>query len=121
MTKTIAQLGDDLAVRYLDEHGYVVLERNTGGQAGEIDIVARIGNVYHFFQVKTKSVESLKEVSSMEKYLPEQKQGHVQTALDAYVRTHNVETWQLDVIAVFIDIKDKKARVEILKKRAVDN
>jgi len=121
MGKTIAQLGDDLAVRYLQEHGYYILERNREGKSGEIDIVARLGNAYHFFQVKTKSVESLKEVSSFEKYLPEQKQGHVETALDAYVRTHNIEKWQLDVVAVFIDIKDKKARVEIIKNRAVDN
>lgn len=54
----IGRVGEDVAVRYLEGAGLVVLARNwraAGGEVrGELDIVARDGDVLVFCEVKTR-------------------------------------------------------------------
>lgn len=52
--KLYGREGEKKAVRYLKKHGYVVLERNYRARFGEIDIVARDGNVLAFIEVKRR-------------------------------------------------------------------
>ena len=51
----VGRYGEDVAARYLAEHGYHVLARNWRCSAGEIDIVARDGAVLVICEVKTRS------------------------------------------------------------------
>lgn len=57
----LGRYGEQLAVRHLQRSGFVVLERNwraTGaGVRGELDIVARDGEVLVFCEVKTRRGE----------------------------------------------------------------
>ena len=46
--------GEDLACAELERRGYVILERRYRTRAGEIDIVARHGDVLVFVEVKTR-------------------------------------------------------------------
>ncbi|MEV5882945.1 YraN family protein [Streptomyces sp. NPDC052020] len=51
----LGRYGEDLAARRLSETGMTVLERNWRcGRTGEIDIVARDGDVLVFCEVKTR-------------------------------------------------------------------
>ncbi|MHC5908931.1 YraN family protein [Streptomyces sp. S6] len=53
--KAIGEYGEELAARRLAEAGMTVLERNwRSGRAGEIDIVARDGDVLVVCEVKTR-------------------------------------------------------------------
>ncbi|MET7477621.1 YraN family protein [Streptomyces sp. NPDC005648] len=55
----LGKYGEDLAVRRLTEAGMTVLERNWRcGRAGEIDIVARDGEVLVVCEVKTRRAGS---------------------------------------------------------------
>lgn len=54
-TQALGQYGEDLAARVLAEAGLVVLERNWRCEAGEIDIVAREGDVVVVCEVKTRT------------------------------------------------------------------
>jgi putative endonuclease len=51
----IGQYGEDLAVRHLTEAGLAILDRNWRCKAGEIDILAREGDVLVVCEVKTRS------------------------------------------------------------------
>lgn len=52
--KPIGNFGEGLACNYLKKQGYNILERNYRIKGGEIDIVAREGNVLVFIEVKTR-------------------------------------------------------------------
>jgi putative endonuclease len=54
----VGRYGEDVAVRHLTDAGLVVLERNWRCRAGEIDIVARDGDVLVFCEVKTRTSDA---------------------------------------------------------------
>ena len=51
----LGRYGEDVAARHLTEAGLAILERNWRCPAGEIDIVARDGDVLVVCEVKTRS------------------------------------------------------------------
>ena len=51
----LGRFGEDIAARHLEEDGFVVLDRNWRCEIGEIDIVARDGDVLVLCEVKTRS------------------------------------------------------------------
>ncbi|MBR0373520.1 MAG: YraN family protein [Mogibacterium sp.] len=48
------RLGEDFAIGLLRDMGYVILARNYRCYQGEIDVIARRGQVIHFIEVKTR-------------------------------------------------------------------
>ncbi len=54
-SKTIGFVGEAIAVNYLKNKGYKILETNYTNKLGEIDIVAEIGGVVVFVEVKTRT------------------------------------------------------------------
>jgi putative endonuclease len=53
--KELGARGEELAVRYLKNRGYRILERNYRIKLGEIDIIAEQGGDLVFIEVKTRS------------------------------------------------------------------
>lgn len=52
--KVLGAHGEDIAANYLLHHGYIVVDRNVHARIGEIDIIARKHNTWHFVEVKTR-------------------------------------------------------------------
>lgn len=50
----LGRAGEDRAVGYFKELGYIIVERNFRCKLGEIDIVARDGPVLVFIEVRTR-------------------------------------------------------------------
>ncbi len=114
----VGKLGEDAACKFLVKHGFVVKDRNYGRKWGEIDIVAEKGNLLHFIEVKTVSHVTSEGAND---YLPEDnvhlwKRKRLARIIKTYILDKNVsdETeWQVDVLAVFLDFKTRKANIRV--------
>ena len=53
-TKTIGDIGEEYAVKYLKKHRYKILSRNYRKRFGEIDIIAEKKGTVAFVEVKTR-------------------------------------------------------------------
>ncbi|MEJ5173663.1 MAG: YraN family protein [Hydrogenothermaceae bacterium] len=54
----IGRLKEDMAVEFLREKGYLIIERNFRKRFGEIDIVAKDGNCLVFVEVRSRSYDT---------------------------------------------------------------
>ena len=54
-TKHFGNVGENLAATFLENHGYKIIQRNFRIRSAEIDIIAEIGGVVVFVEVKTRS------------------------------------------------------------------
>ena len=54
-TKQTGNRGEDLAVAWILEKGYAIIERNWRFKHCEIDIIASRANKLHFFEIKTRT------------------------------------------------------------------
>lgn len=52
--KSLGRAGEELAAQYLAREGLEILERNFRVREGEIDLVARDGDIIVFVEVKTR-------------------------------------------------------------------
>lgn len=114
--KRIGSLGERIAENYLKNKGYQVLDRNyvfriPGElQRGEIDIVAKKGDVISFVEVKTLKNPAFL-ISPEEKVNFSKRKKLIKTA-ESWLMKNKISLnskWQIDVIAV--EIKNGKAKV----------
>lgn len=120
-TQKIGEIGENIAVKFLMKHNFAILDRNYTKKWGEIDIVAKKDNKIYFIEVKSVS-RNLINVSqeTLDRYKPEDNMHSwklkrmsrtIQTYLLAHKEYDDYE-WQIDLITVFLDLIDKKARVK---------
>ena len=115
----IGQLGENVACEFLKKHSYKIIDRNYLKKWGEIDIIATKGNILHFVEVKAVSVKDIRYPS--DNYEPEEnvhpwKLKRLSRVIQTYLLSKKVpdETeWQLDILAVFLDFKTRKARFRL--------
>ncbi|MFT7005162.1 MAG: putative endonuclease [Sulfurimonas sp.] len=53
MSRAKGNLAEDKACAFLDENGFMIVERNFYSRFGEIDIIATKNDVLHFVEVKS--------------------------------------------------------------------
>ena len=93
----VGNWGENTAARYLEEHGYDLLARNVRTPYGEIDIIAEKGGFTVFVEVKARTSSSL---GPPEIAVTSRKQAHMLAAAEHYAQVHEIDHWQIDVIAV---------------------
>ena len=115
--RDIGRIGEDVACKFLMKQGFSIVERNYWKKWGEIDIIAQKSNTWHFVEVKTVRRENLVDVShETDEYSPEenvhpQKLKRLHRTIQTYLLEKDIEDeWQLDVLAVFLDLEKKQAR-----------
>lgn len=117
-------LGEDIASRFLLKKGYTMLERNYWKKWGEIDIIAIKDDIIHFIEVKSVSCETIPGVSSEtdDKHRPEdnvhpEKLRRLSRVIQTYIIERGVspETWQFNVVTVYINKKDLISKVIIIE------
>jgi putative endonuclease len=107
----VGKWGEEAVAAYLAERGYTVVARNARTPYGEIDIVARQGDITIFVEVKTRTSNKMG--------LPEdsvnlRKQAHMLACAEHYAAENAIDHWQIDVVAVEgkIDCKPKITHFE---------
>lgn len=108
----LGRRGEDLAVAELARSGYEIVERNWHAQAGEVDVVARRGQEWAFFEVRTRRGEAFG--TPEESLTPAKQQRMVDTAL-AYLAEHGLDDvdWRVGLVAVEMDGAGRLLRVEV--------
>ncbi len=95
----LGRWGERLAAAYLEQRGYAILACNARTPYGELDLVARQGEVTVFVEVKTRRSQSF---GLPEAGVTPRKQAHLLSAAQSYLQTHpdlNGD-WRVDVIAI---------------------
>jgi len=123
----IGAYGEQLAVNYLKNKGFIVLEVNYLKKWGEIDIVARetIGDtdIIRFVEVKTVSYETiaaLERAVTHETWQPEdnvhfKKIQRMNRTIESWLLENQCYLeWQIDIAAVRIVFADKYASVKYI-------
>jgi putative endonuclease len=92
--------GEDIAVDYLRQNGYLICATNWRQGRYEIDIVAQKAGIVHFVEVKTRSALSL---SAPEQAVTKSKISAMHRAASAYLAKYRVaDEVQFDLLAVDI-------------------
>jgi len=93
----IGKWGEETAAEYLTQRNYEILARNVRTPYGEIDIIARQGDVTIFVEVKTRTSNKM---GLPEESITPRKRQHMLAAADHYAAKNEIDHWQIDVIAI---------------------
>ncbi|MBU2081879.1 YraN family protein [Patescibacteria group bacterium] len=138
------KLGEDVAVKYLEKHGYKILERNYRKPWGEIDIIASEASSVTSSVISGKN--NYRNITALlPKQLPKQlpqlvfievkaqninfewrpeenitfhKKRQLSKIVSTYLKEHRVsenQDWRIDVLALKLDFETKNAQVEHIK------
>ena len=122
-TQKTGEIGENVAVKFLMKHGFRILDRNYTKKWGEIDVVAEKDSKLYFIEVKSVSCETLNNVNheTLDQYHPEDnmhpwKLKRLSRTIQTYLLSKNLDEkeWQVDLLVVFLDLKDKKAKVKVV-------
>ena len=105
-TTSKGRAGEDLAVLHLERVGYVIVGRNVRAGGGEIDVVARDGEVLCFVEVRRR-----KRTDDALSSVNERKQARVAKAAAAFLIRHvaagaPLPMCRFDVVAIAGDRVD---------------
>lgn len=99
--KSFGAQGEDLAVEFLAEEGYEILERNWTFRQIEVDIIARQRNELVIVEVKTRSGDSYGEPWTAVDF---RKQRSLIFAAEHYIFRNNLDMdVRFDIISIIID------------------
>lgn len=129
------EIGENIAIKFLVKHGFSILDRNYTKKWGEIDIVAEKVKKIYFVEVKSVARETLDNVlrdlperpesfgrAGTPEYRPEDnmhqwKLKRLSRIIQTYLLSKKIpdeKEWQVDLLIVFLDLKNKKAKVKVV-------
>lgn len=104
--KSLGNFGEQIAVQYLQEQGYKILETNFYTRYGEIDLICQKNNVIIFVEVKTRTSTDFgfpEEAVSRSKI-----RSLIRTAT-RYMINKN-QPWQIDVLSILLKEGDAEIK-----------
>lgn len=99
--KEIGNLGEEYTVSYLKAKGCEILARNYTIRGGELDIVAKKGDVLHIVEVKTRKPDPL---ASGDRAITKKKTASIIRAANAFISRNEIDlSCVFDVAVVEVD------------------
>lgn len=100
--KSLGNFGEKIAVQYLEEKGYKILEKNFYTRYSEIDLICEKDEIITFVEVKTRT--------SLDFGFPEDSVGRhkIQSLLRAITKymINKNQPWQIDVLSILLQDGD---------------
>jgi putative endonuclease len=94
----LGKAGEERAVAYLQEHGYIILEQNFVFQKAEIDIIAQKGDWLIVVEVKTRTST---DYGNPEDFVNKKKIKLLVKAIDEYVQQSDLDLEiRFDIISI---------------------
>ena len=89
--------GEETATEYLKQKGNEIIGQNVRTPYGEIDIIARQGEVTIFIEVKTRTSNKM---GLPEESITARKREHMIACAEHYAAEHEIDHWQIDVVSI---------------------
>lgn len=86
MSRAKGDLAEENTCKFLQERGYVIVERNFYSRFGEIDIIARKGTLLHFVEVKSAA-----DYESAIQNVTPKKIGRILKTVDVYMKKNRID------------------------------
>ena len=114
-SQQIGELGETIAVIYLEKKGYKILERNFTTRIGEIDIIAFSHETLYFIEVKAVTREKMEKYNwKPEQNFHQQKLHKMLKTVQYYLSRHKrVGESKLLLATVIIDQEKKIGKVSL--------
>ncbi|WP_452226564.1 YraN family protein [Lacinutrix cladophorae] len=94
----LGEKGEQLAVDFLLQNGYQIMERNYRFQKAEVDIIAKQKEILAIVEVKTRST---KDFGNPQDFLKPKQIQRIVKAVDQYVTTNKLDVEvRFDIIAI---------------------
>ena len=94
----LGEKGEQLAVDFLLQNGYAIMERNYRFQKAEVDIIARLKDTLAIVEVKTRSTI---DFGNPQDFLKPKQIQRIVKAVDHYVTTNKLDVEvRFDIIAI---------------------
>lgn len=112
--KRKGKIGEEIAISYLKNKGYSIVERNFQKRYGEIDIIAIDGNTLVFVEVKARQSDRFGHPA--ESITPWKIHALKRSAL-YYKMLHPElpELMRLDLVAITLDGNKQAGKIELIK------
>ena len=102
----LGQKGEDIAARYLEQHAYIVLDRNWRSGHKELDLVVLKENTVVFVEVKTRTGS---EYGDPWNFVDDRKIRRIVNSADAYIRFRCIDKdVRFDIISITVEDGDFK-------------
>ena len=115
--KDIGRLGEQIATSYLQDLGYLVIDRNFTTHWGELDIIARKGKCIYFVEVKTKVTDKKGKPYEAVTY---RKLQTLKRVINLYLLKNDFKTYKLALSVLSIELHEDKTIKEIKFFESVD-
>lgn len=102
----LGKIGEKLASNYLEKNNYKIIEKNHRSRFGEIDIIAKVDDIFVFVEVKTKSTRAYGEPEEMVNFKKKQK---LIRLAKSYMQDKEIsdKPFRIDVISVILKDEPK--------------
>ncbi len=108
--KKLGNWGERVAATHLESQGYRLIARNWRCRHGEIDLIAQVGELIIFVEVKTRRGQ---EMGAPEEGLTPAKSRKLIALAETYMAEHDLDAdWRIDLVAVELDKTGKLLRCE---------
>ncbi len=110
--KALGTRGEEIAADFLQRQGFEVIERNFRYERGEIDIIARKGNLITFCEVKTRTSDVY---GGGEDAVDLRKQQQIRKVAEGYINDRSLEDYEFRFDVVVVEIKRGSTKIRAIQ------